>query len=148
MTTNPSVHLPGLQLYFQSTRAGVNAQLPAHLVNFITETRQSLDCAIYDLREPSIVEALQRLSAGGKRVRIAYDNSQPDAVPSTVDPKHGDTEDLLQASGLIRYATPVHSGGRHLMHNKFLIRDGQTLWTGSANFTNGGLIKQDNNCLV
>ncbi len=37
--------------------------------------------------------------------------------------------------------------GRHLMHDKFLIRDGKSLWSGSANFTRGGLMLQDNTCL-
>lgn len=44
--------------------------------------------------------------------------------------------------------TPVHLTGRHLMHDKFLVRDGRSLWTGSANFTTGGLELQDNNCLA
>jgi len=35
-----------------------------------------------------------------------------------------------------------------LMHDKFIVRDGASVWTGSGNFTNGGLLLQDNNYLV
>jgi phosphatidylserine/phosphatidylglycerophosphate/cardiolipin synthase-like enzyme len=35
--------------------------------------------------------------------------------------------------------------GRHLMHDKFIVRDGASVWSGSGNFTNGGLLLQDNN---
>src|SRR5713226_9596279 len=34
------------------------------------------------------------------------------------------------------------------MHHKFLVRDSDTVWTGSANLTVGGLERQDNNCLI
>jgi phosphatidylserine/phosphatidylglycerophosphate/cardiolipin synthase-like enzyme len=34
------------------------------------------------------------------------------------------------------------------MHDKFLVRDGKSVWVGSANFTVGGLELQDNNCLI
>ncbi len=33
------------------------------------------------------------------------------------------------------------------MHDKFLILDGLSVWTGSANFTIGGLDLKDNNCI-
>jgi phosphatidylserine/phosphatidylglycerophosphate/cardiolipin synthase-like enzyme len=31
------------------------------------------------------------------------------------------------------------------MHDKFIVRDGNSVWTGSGNFTKGGLLLQDNN---
>ena len=34
------------------------------------------------------------------------------------------------------------------MHDKFIVRGGASVWTGSGNFTNGGLRLQDNNYLV
>lgn len=138
---------PWLRLFFRSERAGVNSDLTGRLIEFISETQRSLDCAIYDLRHPHVIQALQELARSGRRLRIAYDASKERTGGLTGDPKPSGTEAALNAAGLLPYATPVHNSG-HLMHNKFLIRDGVTLWTGSANFTVGGLERQDNNCLT
>jgi phosphatidylserine/phosphatidylglycerophosphate/cardiolipin synthase-like enzyme len=138
---------PWLRLFFRSERAGVNSDLTGRLVEFITETQRSLDCAIYDLRHPRVIEALQAVARSGKQLRIAYDASKERTGGLSGDPKPSGAEEALSAAGLLPYATPVHNHG-HLMHDKFLIRDGVTLWTGSANFTVGGLEKQDNNCLT
>ena len=136
---------PWLRLYFRSERAGITSDLTGRLVEFIAETQRSLDCAIYDVRHPRVIEALQAVARSGKQLRIAYDASKERLGGLSGDPKPEGVEKALGAAGLLPYATPVHNSG-HLMHNKFLIRDGATLWTGSANFTVGGLEKQDNNC--
>lgn len=137
----------GLETYFQSKRAGQDAQLTFRLVEFIEATRESLDCAIYDLRHPEVLAALVRVASSGKRLRIAFDASKERTGGLMADPKPSGTEQALETAGLIGHATPVHHG-RHLMHNKFLVRDGTDVWTGSANFTTGGLELQDNNCLA
>ncbi|HEV2459471.1 MAG TPA: phospholipase D-like domain-containing protein, partial [Ktedonobacterales bacterium] len=138
----------GLRAYFHSARAGLDAGLPARLAEFIAGAEQSIDCAIYDLRHPTVLQALAQAVASGKRVRIAYDASNERAGGLSGDPKAGGTQEAIDAAGLSHYATPVHEHGRHLMHDKFVVRDGRAVWCGSANFTVGGLERQDNNCLV
>jgi phosphatidylserine/phosphatidylglycerophosphate/cardiolipin synthase-like enzyme len=137
----------GLTVYFQSRRAHLEADLAAHLSEFIAGTQHSLDCAIYDLREPRVLQALSALARSGKRLRIAYDASKDRRGGLSADPKPAGSAADIEAAGLMPYATAVHHSG-HLMHDKFLVRDGATVWTGSANFTSGGLELQDNNCLV
>src|SRR6267378_488200 len=66
---------------------------------------------------------------------------------ATVDPKSS-TEKAIIAAGLKKFASPVQERGRHLMHDKFIVRDGSSVWTGSGNFTNGGLLLQDNHFFV
>jgi phosphatidylserine/phosphatidylglycerophosphate/cardiolipin synthase-like enzyme len=63
------------------------------------------------------------------------------------DPKPSGTQQAIEDAGLGNVAKAVHNGS-HLMHNKFLVRDGGAVWTGSANFTAGGLQLQDNHCLI
>jgi phosphatidylserine/phosphatidylglycerophosphate/cardiolipin synthase-like enzyme len=140
--------LPGLEAYFQSARAGLDAQLTARLVEFIEATEESLDCAIYDLRHPAVLAALAQLVSRHKRLRIAFDASQERSGGLSGDPKPGGALQAITDAGLLPYATPVHERGRHLMHAKFLIRDQRAVWVGSANFTRGGLELQDNNCLA
>lgn len=138
-----------LRVYFQSRRAGLDAQLVSHLVEFIGATETSLDCAIYDLRHPAVLAALARLATRPHvRLRIAFDGGAERTGGLSADPKPAGTAQALEHAGLARYATAVHEHGRHLMHDKFLVRDGRAVWVGSANFTAGGLELQDNNCLT
>jgi phosphatidylserine/phosphatidylglycerophosphate/cardiolipin synthase-like enzyme len=148
MANNSTIFsMDGLEVYFQSKRARFNAQLASRLVEFIEATEESLDCAIYDLRHPAVLDALVKIANNGKQLRIAFDTSGERSGGLMADPKPNGTRKALQDKGLINLATPVHNG-RHLMHDKFLVRDGHYVWTGSANFTVGGLELQDNNCLI
>jgi phosphatidylserine/phosphatidylglycerophosphate/cardiolipin synthase-like enzyme len=139
---------PGVEILFQSARSGLDAGLTKRLIDFIDGTEHSLDVAIYDLRHPAILEALARQTKRGVRLRLAYDGGKERAGGLSGDPKPAGTEEALAAAGLLPYATAVHEAGRHLMHDKFVVRDGKAVWVGSANFTIGGLEQQDNNCLI
>ncbi len=138
----------GVQAYFQSRRTGLDGEMVERLVAFIGDTRESLDCAIYDLRHPRVLEALTVVAARGKRLRIVYDGAAERTGGLGGDPRPSGTQQAIEGTGLAQYATAVHERSRHLMHNKFLVRDGEAVWTGSANFTVGGLEQQDNNCLA
>jgi phosphatidylserine/phosphatidylglycerophosphate/cardiolipin synthase-like enzyme len=136
-----------LEIYFNSKRAGIDGQLTQRLVDFIDATQTSLDVAIYDLTSPAVLKALAAVAKSGKQLRIAFDASGERRTNATVDPKPGKTHAAIRRYRLARHATPVYMTGRHLMHDKFAIRDGKAVWTGSANFTNGGLTLQDNTCM-
>jgi phosphatidylserine/phosphatidylglycerophosphate/cardiolipin synthase-like enzyme len=137
--------------FFQSKRAGVDGLSSKHLVDFIRAAKKSLDVAIYDLKEPSVIQALRDVESAGKvKVRIRYDATTGSKIAGsskTVDPKPPTTP-AVKAGGLSGIAEPISDQGRHLMHNKFIIRDGKTVWSGSGNFTIGGLHLQDNNYFV
>jgi phosphatidylserine/phosphatidylglycerophosphate/cardiolipin synthase-like enzyme len=137
-----------IHIYFNSKRANIAGDLTGQLRSFIATTKSSLDCAIYDLRAPEILTALRDVADAGKTLRLAYDGGQKRTGGLMADPKPSGTAHAIAAAGLAKFATPVHMTGRHLMHDKFLVRDGRSVWTGSANFTVGGLELQDNNCLV
>ena len=137
--------------FFQSKRAGVGGLSSKHLVDFIRAAKKSLDVAIYDLKEPSVIQALLDVANAGKvKVRIRYDattGSKISGTSKTVDPKPPTTS-AIRAGGLSGIAVPISDKGGHLMHNKFIVRDGKTVWSGSGNFTIGGLHLQDNNYFV
>lgn len=139
-----------IRAYFQSKRAGIDAQLVARVVEFIGATQATLDCAIYDLRHPEILAALARVAAKPHvRLRIAFDASgERNGAGLTGDPKPSGAHQAIADAGLLERSTPIHEHGRHLMHDKFLVRDGREVWVGSANMTVGGLELQDNNCLA
>src|SRR5712692_7320362 len=143
---------PSLSVYFLSQRAKVNSNPTKHLVDFFNGAKKSLVCAIYDLQDPATLKALQ---AAAKRLKtglhIVYDagKGKPGAGGGSPDPKNPSAAGkMIHQFGLDQFATPVHVKGGNLMHDKFLVRDNADVWTGSGNFTKGGLTLQDNNFLA
>lgn len=143
-----TVAIEGIRGYFQSRRAGLDAHLTNRLVGFLDDAHDTIDCAIYDLRHPRILESLANAMARGVQVRIVYDGGKERESGLSADPKPDGVEAALEQAGLLSHATAAHSRGRHLMHDKFVLRDGRDVWVGSANFTEGGLELQDNVCLT
>src|SRR5258708_21538221 len=98
------------------------------------------------MKNPDILKALKGMSSKVK-LHILFDAGKGNKVgagSTTVDPKSS-TEKAILAAGLKNFAKPVQEKGAHLMHDKFIVRDGASVWSGSGNFTNGGLLLQDNN---
>jgi phosphatidylserine/phosphatidylglycerophosphate/cardiolipin synthase-like enzyme len=98
-----------------------------------------------------VARAFARVKDVGKvKLRIRYDattGSKISGASRTVDPKPPKAAHVKEA-GLGSVAEPITDRGGHLMHDKFIIRDGTTVWTGSGNVTNGGLHLKDNNYLI
>ncbi|MCP2343536.1 phospholipase D-like domain-containing protein [Actinomadura rupiterrae] len=137
-----------LTVYFQSARAGLESDLGARLAEFVAAARTSLDVAIYDLRDDGVLRALKSAADRGVALRLLYDAGPAQHGGPVADPKPGTTGRVIADAGLAPFATPYPERHGQLMHNKFIVRDHTALWTGSANFTGGGLRLQDNNCLV
>ncbi len=117
----PSWSASGIDVYFNSKRAGVAGDLVGHLTDFIGQTKRTLDCAIYDLRAPEIVAALKAVHNSGKALRIAYDGGGKRTGGLMADPKPSGTAQAIHDAGLDKVATAVHMTGRHLMHDKFSV---------------------------
>ena len=138
-----------LDFFYYSDRAKVDGKVVSHLVQFISAAKHTLDVAIYDLKDKEVLTALKKTSSK-VQLTILYDGGAGGKVgggSTTIDPKIGTAKAIIDA-GLKKFAQPIHDKGRHLMHDKFIVRDGASVWTGSGNFTNGGLRLQDNNYLV
>jgi phosphatidylserine/phosphatidylglycerophosphate/cardiolipin synthase-like enzyme len=138
----------GLSVYFQSARTGLDAHLGSRLASFIDAAEHRLDVAIYDLRDDGVLTALKTAADRGVALRLLYDAGPAQTGGPIADPKPGSTGASIKDAGLGRYASPYAEHAGHLMHNKFVVCDGTSVWTGSANFTAGGLTLQDNNCLA
>ena len=144
-------HSSGLDVYFLSQRANIDGHVSQQLSQFIQGAKASLLCAIYDLEDPTILKALKSTADRlNTKLHILYDagKGKPPQPGVAVDPKPSKTGQLIKQFGLGAFATPVHVKGGNLMHDKFLIRDDADVWTGSGNFTKGGLTLQDNNFLA
>ena len=111
-------------------KSDCNNPLCRSLLNLINEASQSLDIAVYGVREqPKINQALLNALDRGVKIRLVYD--QPLIGENYYQIKqHLNPRILKQA---------VHDTGDAIMHNKFIIADRCKIWTGSANLSDTGI---------
>jgi len=114
------------------------------VAGFLGAARASLDLAQYDfnLGPETVVPvagAIREAAARGVAVRILYnvDHANPIPVPPPPEP---DVE-LISSLGVPARAI---AGVPDLMHHKFVVRDGETVWTGSTNWTDDSWSRQEN----
>jgi hypothetical protein len=104
-----------------SPLGGVQSRIVAE----IDKARSSIDIAIYSFTADSIREALLRAKDRGVAIRIVADTSQ-------ASNSGGEIPTLQQAGFQIKLMTGLAQG---IMHHKYLIVDGETLCTGSYNWS-------------
>jgi len=109
-------------------------------VDFIKASTSTLEVCMYELDLPEVLDALLEAVYRGVKVRIA-------ASPATVPNKHErflyDKFNKLITRNVFK-TTENKSG---LMHNKFMVRDGSAIWTGSYNLTDNDTEMNDNNVI-
>ena len=137
-----------LSVFFLAQGEQAGQEVAQHLVNFISQARSTLDMALYDFRlndelRAIIVNALRERANAGVNIRIAYDADKPPDpnMAGGQDPAPAGTGSFVQSLGY-----PFQRiGGLKLMHNKYVIRDNEAVWTGSTNWTTDSWTLQDNN---
>jgi phosphatidylserine/phosphatidylglycerophosphate/cardiolipin synthase-like enzyme len=114
------------------------------IARFLTVARRSLDLAHYDFHlgteTASVVgDAIASTARRGVAVRIAFnvDHRNPIPVPPPPEP---DAE-LIASFGVPMKAI---AGVPDLMHHKYVVRDGEAVWTGSMNWTDDSFARQEN----
>jgi phosphatidylserine/phosphatidylglycerophosphate/cardiolipin synthase-like enzyme len=117
------------------------------VVTFLDGATRSLDIALYDLRLPDepgdlVADALRRAAARGVAVRIAY-NADHDERTFPAPPQ---TKPELLAT--LPFPTEGIPGIPDLMHHKYVVRDGELVWSGSTNWTTDSWTLQENLILV
>ncbi|HET9587433.1 MAG TPA: phospholipase D-like domain-containing protein, partial [Anaerolineales bacterium] len=107
----------------------------------INAAQSSIHIASFEFDLTPVTQALIEAHRRGVDVRWVTDDEH--GLEADEDPGHG------QFAALQRAGIEVRSDSRSaLMHNKFWIFDGQSVWTGSTNITQSGIYRQDNNVLV
>src|SRR5215213_861661 len=119
-------------------------EIARELADFLGAAQRSLDLAQYDfhlLTETAAVVggALRRAHERGVAVRIIYnvDHANPIPVPPPPEPD----AQLIASLGVPAKAI---AGVPDLMHHKYVVRDGESLWTGSTNWTDDSWARQEN----
>src|SRR5437870_8100549 len=120
----------------------------ARLTAFMRAAKQSLDIAVYDMRfsEPlraQLLAALRDRAQAGVQIRFCFDGDKP-AEPNVAagqDPAPAGTSAFVQSLGY-----PWRRiAGMKLMHSKYIVRDRQSVWTGSTNMTDDAFESEENN---
>ena len=120
------------------------SDVAAAVAGFVEDARESLDFAHYDFHLGSetaaIVGGAVKAAAGrGVRVRFLYnlDHRNPIPVPPPPEPDGK----LIGSLGV-----PVRpiAGVPDLMHHKYVVRDRETVWSGSTNWTDDSWQRQEN----
>ncbi len=113
------------------------------LIRFITRARgkrYGLRAAVYEFNYPPVLEAFRKASESGADVSIVYDCRDAEI--------RGESVEAIGAAGIEHLMKSRKAGPSYISHNKFivLIKDGvpSEIWTGSANFTDGGIYGQSN----
>jgi phosphatidylserine/phosphatidylglycerophosphate/cardiolipin synthase-like enzyme len=117
------------------------------LVDWLGAASRSLDLALYDVRLPgpvgdAVADALRATMRRGVRVRLAFNDDTPGPDPRPFEPPPPSTErHVLEELGAELKGIP---GWRDLMHHKYVVRDGDAVWTGSMNWTLDSWTRQEN----
>jgi phosphatidylserine/phosphatidylglycerophosphate/cardiolipin synthase-like enzyme len=114
------------------------------VASFLGAARKSLDLAQYDFHlVPETAEivggAIKEAAARGVAVRMIYDVGHRNPIPVPPPPE----PDVQLISSLGVPHRPV-AGIPDLMHHKYAVRDGETVWTGSTNWTDDSWSRQEN----
>jgi phosphatidylserine/phosphatidylglycerophosphate/cardiolipin synthase-like enzyme len=127
------------------TDGGQQAVAVAHEVaEFLRGAKKSLDLAQYDFHlvpETAAIAAgaIKEAAARGIAVRMIYDVGHRNPIP--VPPPPEPDVELISSLGVPH--RPI-AGIPDLMHHKYVVRDGETVWTGSTNWTDDSWSRQEN----
>jgi phosphatidylserine/phosphatidylglycerophosphate/cardiolipin synthase-like enzyme len=131
------------------TDGGQPAEQTAHeLADFVSAAERTLEIAVYDLNlPPELIDvvggALRAADARGVAVRLAYnlDHAKEVPVPAPTEMSPQALEEVMQG---VPFPTAAIPGVPDLMHHKYVVRDGATVWSGSTNWTADSWTREEN----
>ncbi len=138
--TNPLAGLPTMNR-LEAQANGVDRAL----IELIDSATQTIDIAVYRLTYELVVEALARVCSRGVRIRIVSENEE--ALNNEIIYRR------LQALPCVELRTDAAADSKQgrfatLMHHKFAVFDGSTVWSGSLNWAARELHYDANNIIV
>ncbi len=111
------------------------------LIEHIDGAQKSIHVAAFEFDLTPVAQALIAAHRRGVQVRWVTDDEY--GIEADEEADHGQFAQLEKAGIGVR-----DDGRDGLMHNKFWIFDGQTVWTGSTNITANGIARNNNNVLI
>lgn len=109
-------------------------------VAYVNAATKTLDIAAYEFDLENVAQAIAQAKARGVAVRMVTDS---DTVNATRDDATQKALKIVRDAGI----TIVPDERAPIMHDKFAIRDGEEIWTGSWNLTVGDTYRLNNNAV-
>ena len=142
VTATPIVTIgyPDWAEVFFSKVNGTTEELPGEenidqrLIEKLSKAKKTVDCALYELDSDIIATAMISAKNRGVQVRIVTDT---DYMKNAAVKK-------VQAAGIV----VVEDNRSAIMHDKFIIIDGEYVWTGSFNTTENDAGRNNNNAII
>jgi phosphatidylserine/phosphatidylglycerophosphate/cardiolipin synthase-like enzyme len=119
-------------------------EVARELADFLDSAERSLDIAVYDfdLEQASaklVADAITEAASRGAAIRLAFNVDHEMPIPEPPPPR-GEPS-LVDALDVPTKAIP---GVPDLMHHKYVIRDGDAVWTGSTNWSDDSFSRCEN----
>ena len=120
------------------------ADVARRVAGFLHPARSTLELALYDVRLPDptgsiVADEFRAASERGVKTRLLYNVDS--GRPSELHPPPRTRPEIL--AELPIDARPV-PGIPDLMHHKYVVRDGEAVWAGSANWTIDSWTREEN----
>ncbi|MGZ8783455.1 MAG: phospholipase D-like domain-containing protein [Gaiellaceae bacterium] len=114
------------------------------VAEFLGAAKRRLELALYDIRlhddaAEIVTGALVGAQERGVAVRLVYNVDHPGPIPVPPPPKTA--PELLEALPIETRPIP---GVPDLMHHKYVVRDRESVWTGSMNWSQDSWSRQEN----
>ena len=139
-TVDATLALPG-----NAAVTMLNGAAPDTLARYINRATQTLDIAIYNWNNTTILNAVNAAYTRGVRVRVIFEDDNNNVSVGQLN------------AGIRRISRPNTAGSTtsSIMHNKFVIVDANStnpnvpwVWTGSMNWTGAQLATDANNVIA
>jgi len=135
-----------LRFYRDGGQSAVD--VASQVADFVGAARTSLELALYDIRlhdeaAEIVTKALLAAQDRGVAVRLIYNVDHPGPIP--VPPPPQTAPELLEALPIPTRPIP---GVPDLMHHKYVLRDRETVWTGSLNWSQDSWTRQENAVVI
>ena len=142
MTGPPAA--PAIEIHTLTDGGQRPAAVARKIAELLAAARTSLDIAMYDVRFETdagalVLASLLAAHQRGVRIRLLYDVAHPGPIPVPPPP-----ETAPEALERLPLETRGVAGIPDLMHHKFVVLDGGTVWTGSTNWTDDSWSRQEN----
>ena len=111
------------------------------LIQHIDAAKKTIHIASYETDLNDVAKALIRAKERGVDVRWITDDEA--GLGADKKPGHGQFA-MLKKAGI----QVIDDGRGALMHDKFWLFDGETVWTGSTNITVSGMLQNNSNVIV
>jgi phosphatidylserine/phosphatidylglycerophosphate/cardiolipin synthase-like enzyme len=144
LPTSRSAATPDIEVRTLTDGGQSALEIAEWAAEFLAGAQKSLDLALYDfdLEQTTaklVASALLAAKARGVQIRLAFNVDHDKPIPEPAPPQSN--PDLLDN---LDVPTKRILGVPDLMHHKYVIRDGEHVWSGSTNWTDDSWSREEN----